>query len=171
MKSKDKKEILQIITKLKISPNRQGGLFLFLVILLILEDLEQQETFDLVQMILKNKDSSILDQEWEFFMLILSALLQKTRRLDSLKLNELIENSKNIPTYLREIGEDSTPNLERLMCFINKNSLSSHKKGSKDNLSKIRTANLDRFSKMTSRNNKILKEENLKQTKSKKKKK
>lgn len=163
-----KKDILQIIAKLKACPSPHGGLFLFLVVLLILEDLKQQETIDLVSMILINEDSSILDQEWEFFMLMLSALLRETHHLNSLKLNELIENLKNIPAYLREIGENNTLNLERLMCFINENSLSSCKKVSNVNLGRIRTTSLYKLSKMTPKDNKVSKEENLKQTKSKK---
>lgn len=50
--------------KIKITcPNPQGGLFLYLFTIQILEDLEQNETIDLVSMILRNEDSSILDQE------------------------------------------------------------------------------------------------------------
>lgn len=163
---KDKKNILQIIAKLKACPSPQGGLFLFLVVLLILEDLEQQETIDLVSMILINEDSSILDQEWDFYILMLSVLLQKTRRLDSLKLNKLIENSKNIPVYLRGINDENTHNIENLICFLNENTLSIHEKVSNENLGKMRTANLDRLLKTPLKNNKVPKED-MKQTNSK----
>lgn len=164
---KDKKDILQIITKLKACPSPQGGLFLFLVVLLILEDLEQQETIDLVSMILRNEDSSILDQEWDFYILMLLVLLQKTRRLDSLKLDKLIENSKNITIYLREINDENTHNIENLICFLNENSLSIHEKVSNENLGKMRTANIDRLLETPLKNIKVSKE-GMKQTSSKK---
>lgn len=155
---KDKIYILQIVTKLKASPSPQGGVFLFLIILLILEDLEQQESLDLVQMILKNDDSSILEKEWEFYILILSVLLQKIRHLDSFKLNKLLENLKNIPVYLREINEDNTLNLDDLTSFLNKNSLTAYKKIQKESLQKMLVSNLDELSKI-SNHQKIEKED------------
>lgn len=167
MSTKNQKNILQIISKLKTCPNPQGGLFLFLFTILILEDLEQNETIDLVSMILRNEDSSILDQEWDFYILMLSVLLERTRLLDSLKLNKLIENSKNIVFFLREINKDNTLNIENLIYFLNENSLSIHEKVSNENLGKMRTANLDRLLEANLKNNKASKED-VKHTKSKK---
>lgn len=99
-------------------------------------------------MILKNDDSSILEEEWEFYILILSVLLQKIRHLDSFKLNKLLENLKNIPVYLREINEENTLNIEGLISFLNKISLASHKKIQKESLQKMLASNLDKLSKV-----------------------
>lgn len=98
---------------------------------------------------------------------MLSVLLERTRNLDSLKLNKLIENSKNIVFFLREINKDNTLNIENLICFLNENSLSIHEKASNENLGKMRTANLDRLLEANLKNNNASKED-VKHTKSKK---
>ncbi len=154
-----KKEILQIITKLKVCPSPQGGLFLFLVTILILENFEKQKFLELINSILKKNNLSFLEKEWEILMIILSILLQKIRSLSSEKISRFLKISKNIPPFLREIYEVDTLNIKDLTTFLNKNSVTSLRKVQKENLKKMFASNLHKLSRVN--NHKKIEKENL----------
>ena len=104
-------------------------------------------------------DLSFLEKEWEILTILFSVLLQKIKPLNSEKVSRLIKISKNIPTFLREINEDNTLNLEDLTSFLNKNSLTAIQRVQKENLEKMLTSNLYELSRAN--NHKKVKKEDL----------
>jgi benzoyl-CoA reductase/2-hydroxyglutaryl-CoA dehydratase subunit BcrC/BadD/HgdB len=117
LKAKEQKEILQILTKLKTCPTPQGGVFVFLLALLIFEDFEKEETLELINVILLNENIDFLE-EWDFYITVFSFLLSKINQIE-LKSTDLINNLKNVPVFLEE-KRGKQILIEDLKDFINK---------------------------------------------------
>lgn len=166
-KIKDQKEVIQILNKLKICPNPQGGLFLFLVVLLILEDYDQEEILELLSTISMKNNLSFLEKEWDFYLAILSFFLNKVKRLEVQKMNILLKNSKDITVFLGEIHENKPLNIKSLLDFLDKNQLTVHEELGKGSLDKMLSPSLEKFIESDSNNLKKLKGKKAKKSKNK----
>ena len=121
IKSFKKNDILQILTKLKTCPTPQGGLFLFLVTLYILENFEDQEILELISVIIFESNTNFLEEEWSLYIASLSFLLGKIEHFESEKIDLLMKRSKNMPAFLGVISEDKHLIIKSLEIFKNKN--------------------------------------------------
>ena len=77
LNTKDKKNVLQIIKTLKFHSSPQGTLFIFLVTLLILEDLEKEE---LLKVIVFDKNADGFEEENRVYLILFYYLLNKIDR-------------------------------------------------------------------------------------------
>lgn len=118
--AKEKKEILQIVTRLKICPTREGFI-VFLLIVFILEDSEKQEVIELIGLVLFEKNSGFLE-ECDFYVTAFSLFLSKINQKEQKNADLLINNYKYISAFFEE-KKHTQLSLGHLHDFIKKQNI------------------------------------------------
>jgi hypothetical protein len=139
---KTKKDVLQIIKTLKIQSSPQGTLFIFLVTLRILEDLDKEETKELLNLIVFDKNADCFEEENRVHLLLFNFLMIKIRQIDARKIEVLIGNSKDIPHFLKKNISTENILLTDLERFTSNRELLPKEVDTEEKLHKMRTSDL-----------------------------
>ncbi|WP_166923422.1 hypothetical protein [Flavobacterium poyangense] len=134
-KIKDEKEVILILTKLKSCPSPQGGILIFLLTLLILEDYEKQETLELINAILF-QDHFNFSEEWDLYIASFCLLLSRINQMESKKADSFINNLKSVPAFL-DNRKGNYFSLEEWQDFINKYGFAVFENEKRDKLKKM----------------------------------
>lgn len=148
---KDKKEVVRILTKLKLCPSPQGGILIFLLTLLVLEDSEKQETLQLINAILFEDDLNF-SEEWDFYIASFCLLLTKINQMESKNADLFINNLKKIPGFL-ESKKSNCFSLEEWQDFIKKYGVAAFESEKRYKLKKMLGVTLNDREKDVSQNN------------------
>jgi hypothetical protein len=142
LNKKIKRDVLQIIKTLKLQSSPQGTLFIFLVTLLILEDLDKEETKELLNVIVFDKNADCFEEENRVHFLLFNFLMIKIRQLDARKIEVLIGNSKEIHHFLKKIISTENILLTDLERFTSNRELLPKDVDTEEKLHKMRTSDL-----------------------------
>ena len=139
---KTKKNVLQIIKTLKIQSSSQGTLFIFLVTLRILENLDKEETVALLNVIVFNKNDACFEEVNRVHFLLFNFLMIKIRQIDARKIEVLIGDLKEIPHFFKKNTLAKNILLKDLECFISNRKLIPKEVDIEEKLHKMRTSDL-----------------------------
>jgi hypothetical protein len=142
LNKKIKRDVLQIIKTLKLQSSPQGTLFIFLVTLLILEDLDKEETKELLNVLVFDKNADCFEEENRVHFLLFNFLMIKIRQIDARKIEVLIGNSKEIPHFLKKIISTENILLTDLERFTSNRELLPKEVDTEEKLHKMRTSDL-----------------------------